>query len=78
MPKMNGLEVLALLKADEATKKIPVIMLTNLLGQQDAETTLITGAVKYIIKSEHTPKEIADLVEEVMAGYTRDNVPFVG
>ncbi len=78
MPKMNGLEVLERLKADDATKKIPVIMLTNLSGQQDAETALITGAVKYIIKSEHTPKEIADLVEEVVAGYTRDDVPSVG
>jgi len=75
MPKMNGLEVLEKLKADPATKAIPVIMLTNLAGQQDAETALAKGAVKYIIKSEHDPKEVADMVKEIVAGYTRNAVP---
>src|ERR1700756_713354 len=55
MPKMNGLQVLEKLKADPVTKNIPVIMLTNLAGQQDADTALSRGAVKYIIKSEHDP-----------------------
>jgi CheY-like chemotaxis protein len=75
MPKMNGLEVLERLKANSDTKSIPVIMLTNLAGQQDAETALSKGAVKYIIKSEHEPKEVADMVNEVIAGYTRNDVP---
>jgi len=75
MPKMNGLQVLEKLKADPATSKIPVVMLTNLAGQQDAETALSKGAVKYIIKSEHEPKEIADIVDEIVAGYTRDEIP---
>lgn len=75
MPKMNGLEVLEKLKSDPTTKTIPVIMLTNLAGQQDAETALSKGAVKYIVKSEHEPREIADMVAEVIAGYTRNDVP---
>lgn len=75
MPKMNGLQVLEKLKLDPATKSIPVIMLTNLAGQQDAETALSKGAVKYIVKSEHEPKEIADIVKEVLTGYTRNEVP---
>ena len=77
MPKMNGLQVLEKLKADPATKNIPVIMLTNLAGQQDAETALSKGAVKYIVKSEHEPKEIADMVQEIVAGYTRNDIPSV-
>lgn len=75
MPKMNGLEVLEKLKADPATKAIPVIMLTNLAGQQDAETALSKGAVKYIVKSQYDPKQIADMVKEILAGYTRNEVP---
>ena len=75
MPKMNGLQVLERLKADPATKGIPVIMLTNLAGQQDAETALSKGAVKYLIKSEHEPKEVTDIVKEILAGYTRNEVP---
>lgn len=77
MPKMNGLQVLEKLKADPATKNIPVIMLTNLAGQQDAETALSKGAIKYIIKSEHEPKEISDMVKEIIAGYTRNEIPTV-
>ena len=77
MPKMNGLEVLQKLKADEGTKGIPVVVLTNLAGQQDAEAALTKGAVKYIVKSEYEPKQVADMVKEILAGYTRNEVPRV-
>ena len=75
MPKMNGLEVLEKLKADPATKNIPVVVLTNLAGATDADRAISMGAVKYIIKSEHEPKEVANMVKEILAGYTRDAVP---
>ena len=75
MPKMNGLEALDKLKANPDFQKIPVVMLTNLAGQQDAEEALLKGAVKYIIKSEYEPKQVVDMVKEVLAGYTRDAVP---
>lgn len=75
MPKMNGLDVLKKLKADPETKATPVVMLTNLAGQQDAETALTLGAVKYIVKSEYEPKQVANMVKEILAGYTRNEVP---
>lgn len=75
MPVLNGLQTLEKLKLDPETKTIPVIMLTNLAGQQDAETAMTKGAVKYIIKSEHEPKEVANMVKEILAGYTRNDVP---
>jgi CheY-like chemotaxis protein len=75
MPKMNGLQVLEKLKSDPDTKAIPVIMLTNLAGQQDAEKALSLGAIKYIVKSQYEPKQIVDMVKEILAGYTRDEVP---
>ncbi len=75
MPKMNGLQLLEKLKLDPDTKAIPVIMLTNLAGVQDAEAALAKGAVKYIVKSEHEPKEVTAMVKEVLAGYTRNEVP---
>lgn len=75
MPKMNGLEALEKIKADPELKNIPVVMLTNLAGDKDAETALAKGAVKYIIKSEQDPKQVSDMVKEVLAGYTRNEVP---
>jgi CheY-like chemotaxis protein len=75
MPKMNGIEVLEKLKLDPETKKIPVVMLSNLAGEADIETALSKGAVKYIIKSEYDPKQIADMVGEIIKGYTRNDIP---
>ena len=77
MPEMNGLEVLDKLKADPDTKTIPVVVLTNLAGGQDVEAALTKGAVKYIVKSEYEPKAIANMIKEILAGYTRNEVPSV-
>ncbi len=66
MPKMDGFEVLGKLKEDPETKDIPVVVLTNLAGTQDAKKAMEMGASKYIIKSEQDPKEVATLVKEVL------------
>lgn len=75
MPVLNGMEVLTKLKEDPDTKSIPVIMLTNLAGEKDAETALSKGAVKYIVKSDFDPKQVVDMVKEILAGYSRDEIP---
>ena len=75
MPKMNGLEFLDSLKAHADIKTTPVVILTNLASDKDAEIALSKGAVKYIVKSEHDPKEVVNMVKEILAGYTRDEVP---
>ena len=75
MPKMNGLQVLEKIKADPELKHIPVIMLTNLAGEKDAESALMKGAIKYIVKSEHDPKQIVAMVKEIIAAHSRDEVP---
>jgi len=75
MPKVNGLEMLEKLKKDPDTKKIPVIILTNLAGTHDAEKAMSLGAVKYIVKSEYEPKEVVAMVKEILAGYTREDIP---
>lgn len=75
MPKMNGLQVLEKLKADPETREIPVVMLTNLAGQADAEAALVKGAVRYIVKSQQDPKGVVTIIKEILAGYTRNEVP---
>lgn len=75
MPKLNGIEVLTKIKSDPDLKKIPVVMLTNLAGQQDIDKALELGAVKYIVKSEYDPKQVSDMVKEIISAKTRDEVP---
>lgn len=71
MPKLNGIETLKRLRVLPGLAKTPVIMLTNVIGGASAESALNAGALKYIIKSDYTPKEVVDMVEGVLAGYRR-------
>ena len=73
MPRMNGLEVLTKLKANPATKSIPVVMLTNVSASEaDEEKGLELGAVAYLVKANYTPKEVVAKVKEILGGYKRE------
>jgi CheY-like chemotaxis protein len=75
MPKMSGIEVLQEIKSNPQTKSIPVVVLTNLSGDKDAEKALELGAVKFIVKSKNRPKQIVAQIREILAGYTREEIP---
>ena len=66
MPKMSGFDVLRKVKEDAALKSIPVILLTNLAGEKDAEKGLELGAVMYLVKSQYNPKQVVEKVEEII------------
>ena len=70
MPTMNGLQVLEELKKNPQTKAIPVVMLSNLTGEQDAEEAINKGAIKYIIKSAYEPEDIVKMIKELLAKNT--------
>ena len=50
MPKVDGIEVLTKIKADEFTKKIPVVILTSSNQDPDMEKCYLLGANSYIVK----------------------------
>ena len=50
MPKMDGLDVLRALRADEVTRGIPVIMLTAKAGDDDVWAGWEAGANYYLTK----------------------------
>lgn len=50
MPKVDGLEVLARIKADERTKKIPVVVLTSSREDPDIDACYRLGVNSYIVK----------------------------
>ncbi|MEK9152915.1 MAG: response regulator [Patescibacteria group bacterium] len=66
MPKLDGFEVLKRLKADPATKGIPVIMLTNLGQKEDVEKGLSEGAEDYLIKAHFVPSEAVAKIKKVL------------
>ena len=50
LPKIDGLEVLARMKADERTRSIPVVMLTSSKEQRDLIESYQLGVNSYIVK----------------------------
>lgn len=58
----SGMHVLMELKGLDATKKIPVLVLTNLEGQ--TQLALENGAVKCLIKADTTFKSIVDTIRD--------------
>lgn len=51
MPKMNGIEFLQIVKADDALKQIPVVVLTTSSQQQDIIESFKLNVAGYIVKS---------------------------
>jgi CheY-like chemotaxis protein len=66
MPKKDGREALAEIKADESLRRIPIVVLSTSDDEEDVLTAYDLGASSFITK----PATFAGLVE-VMAGWRR-------
>lgn len=66
LPKKDGWEVLKILKDQEETKDIPVLMLTNLGQEDDVDKGLKMGAVDYLIKAHFVPQEVIDKIHKIL------------
>ena len=66
LPKLNGFEVLKALKADEATKAIPVIVLTNLEQMEDIQRVIDLGARTYLVKSNYDLAEVVAMIKKAI------------
>jgi two-component system response regulator len=50
LPKLNGLEVLREIRADQRTRSIPVVMVTSSREDPDIKTAYDLGANSYVVK----------------------------
>ncbi len=64
LPEKDGYEVLEVLKKDEQTKAIPVIILSNLGQNGEVRKGKEKGAEDYLIKSNFTPRQLVDKVKK--------------
>jgi len=65
LPQMDGFEVLERIKNNESISKIPVIILSNLGGEDKISKGLKMGAADFLIKAELNPGEIVLKIEAV-------------
>ncbi|MFD7658678.1 SpoIIE family protein phosphatase, partial [Actinosynnema sp. NPDC059797] len=63
MPRLNGLELVAALRADQRTAGVPVLLLSARAGQEASSEGLDAGADDYLVK----PFSSADLLARVRA-----------
>lgn len=66
LPDINGLDILKKLKENEATKKIPVIFLTNLGQEEIIKQGFKLGADGYLIKASFTPDQMVEEVKSLI------------
>lgn len=68
MPKLSGLEVLRALRGDEATRRVPVLILSNSSREQDIAEVNSLGVSGYFVKSNLSLQELGELVDRVLEG----------
>jgi two-component system chemotaxis response regulator CheY len=65
MPNMNGFDLLKAIKADDALKHIPVLMVTAEARKEDIVLAAQTGAAGYIVKP-FTKATLEEKVQKIM------------
>jgi len=50
MPRVDGIEVLKTIKADEATRRIPVVVMTSSQEENDVVKSYDLGVNSYVVK----------------------------
>jgi DNA-binding response OmpR family regulator len=68
LPRLDGFEVCKRLKADQATRSIPVVMLTaDYTSMNDASRGVDAGADEYVVKP-FLPPVLLHNIERLLAG----------
>ena len=65
LPRMSGLDATRLLRADERTRHIPIIIITSFALSGDRERATAAGAAGYLAKP-YSPRELLGLVHEFL------------
>jgi CheY-like chemotaxis protein len=67
MPRKDGFATLEEIKKDESLRDIPVIAASNLAQTEDVERVKSLGAVEFFTKSDHSLKELVDLINKTLS-----------
>lgn len=62
LPKVDGFEVLRILREDPATKTLPVVVVSNLFSDEDQKKVNAFGVKHYFVKAFTDPRTIVSYV----------------
>src|SRR5215469_13380912 len=69
MPNVNGVEVLKHIRAQESTRSLPVIVMSNALAGNLGQQAASAGATRLFAKNACGPKRLVKEVREVLASF---------
>lgn len=67
LPKVHGIDVLRLIKGEEKTKQIQVVLLSNLGDESIIDEAINQGARDYLKKVNVTPRDLVNYVEKYLS-----------
>ncbi|MFC1751652.1 PleD family two-component system response regulator [Patescibacteria group bacterium] len=66
LPIKNGFELLREMKEKKETKKIPVVILSNLGSENNIKTGLSLGAEEYLVKTETDFVSVISIIKKIL------------
>ena len=72
MPKMSGIDTIKALKKNDLTKKIPVLLLTNLGEEQIIKEGFKYGIDGYLLKVSYTPSQVVEECRKFLGDEKQD------
>lgn len=66
MPRMNGLQLTAQIRADSALAALPVVLVTTLASVEDRERGAEVGASAYLVKSSFEQSNLLEVVRRLL------------
>ena len=67
MPDLDGIEVCRRIRAEEALRDVPIVMLTAAAEESERRAGLAAGANVYLTKP-FSPLHLVDIVEQLLRG----------
>jgi len=67
MPKLSGIDMLKRLRQDPKGARIPVVVLSNLAQQKEAQEAIQLGVKEFLIKANLTPSQVAAKVKQYLS-----------
>lgn len=67
MPEKDGFQTLELLRANQATKDLKVIVLSNLGQDEDIKRTKAYGVIDYVVKSDISIQNLVKVIKDALA-----------
>jgi DNA-binding response OmpR family regulator len=66
IPKVSGIDFLQILRQDPKGKNIPVLVLSNLTDQKEADKAYKFGVKEYLVKAMFTPEQVIEKIKKYL------------